>query len=163
MKKLYLLPFFALAIFLVIRNAGGVQKHSVLHSPLSPPTTIITPPRNSVDSFQVQMSANGNPVFITLSTIADPSNGGNPKVWVNGSPVYISSGTKYRINPTASAQTTTVRVKYNSSTQPYFDQVTSTARGPGNFSTASFEGLYTNNAPNNDQALVTICDSVLCP
>jgi hypothetical protein len=164
MKKLLLTAILVVVAVLCFQNKEDLHAYPRMFFPTNQPTTIITPPKGTADSaFTVRMSANGNPVFIMLAPMCAPYNKAVPQVWINGvfTPIYI--GSRYRIEPSTEEKVVSIQVKYNSPTKEYFDVVNATARGPEGYTNSSYEGVYSNNQPNNDRAMLTICDALSCP
>ena len=163
MKKLLFLAAFILIAAIWIKNADSLKADPKPFRPDTQPTTVITPPHLANDSFVVQLSAYGNPIFVSLTPLLSPDNGANPQVWINGVLTSISYGSRYKINSSNIQKTVSVMLKYHSQTQEYFNQINTIPRGMSGYNNASFQGTYSNLAPNNDQAVLIICDSVLCP
>ena len=162
MKKLLFLAAFILIAAIWIKNAGSLKANPKAFRPDVQPTTVITPPHLANDSFMVQMGANGNSVYVSLNSTLSPNNGANPQVWVNGNLVALDYSSRYKITSSPMQKTVGVLLRYNSPNQQYFNTINTMPRGSGGYNNASYQGSYSNNAPNTDMAVLSICDSVLC-
>ena len=163
MKKLLFLAPILLIAAIWIHNADSLQANPRSPYPDTQPTTIITPPHLANDSFMVQIPAYGNPVFVSLTTILANDNEANLQVWINGSYAPIAYGSRYKIPSSNMSKTISIKLKYQSPSQEYFNKVNAVSHGTAGYNYASFQGSYQNFSPNTDLAVLTICDSVLCP